>query len=79
MTVFTRDMLIKPYWKKYLEFDHTLHSQRNLQIHLIFLTDLVSKDKFVIVSKNLDTARNCCEKKAIQKMFSLIVDKLTLS
>ena len=24
MTVVTRDMSIKPYWKKYLQFDHTL-------------------------------------------------------
>ena len=23
MTVVTRDMSIKPYWKKYLQFDHT--------------------------------------------------------
>ena len=37
MTVVTRDMSIKPYWKKYLQFDHTLYDGRLLLI-LVFLT-----------------------------------------
>ena len=36
MTVVTHDMSIKPYWKKFLQFDHTLYDGRLLI--LVFLT-----------------------------------------